>query len=94
LRPSGRRTNNDLREFAERLAGLPPATQDVQLTPRELGVLELLGNGASGREIAPALVIAESTVKGHVKALRVKMSQLSARRRCPRTSVAHHLTRG
>jgi len=38
----------------------------AQLTDRELEVLRLLGEGASNRKIAETMVIAESTVRGHV----------------------------
>ena len=36
------------------------------LTPRELEVLALIGQGASNREIAQALFLSEGTVKNHV----------------------------
>ncbi len=38
----------------------------ARLTDRELEVLRLLGEGASNKEIADIMVIAESTVRGHV----------------------------
>src|SRR5438105_153413 len=55
-------------EFA-RLTGKRPAVSDAvfeQLSTRELEILRLLANGASNREIAGALYLAEGTVKNHV----------------------------
>jgi two-component system, NarL family, nitrate/nitrite response regulator NarL len=45
-----------------------PLPQDsaTPLTDREMEILRLLGRGASNREIADAMVIAEATVRGHV----------------------------
>jgi putative nucleotidyltransferase with HDIG domain len=43
------------------------------LTPRELEVLVLLARGASNREIAKALVIAEKTVSNHVEHIYAKI---------------------
>ena len=37
-----------------------------QLTPRELDVLELIGDGLNNREIADVLTVAQKTVKTHV----------------------------
>jgi DNA-binding NarL/FixJ family response regulator len=71
-----------LDEFA-RLGRLPePPVErliDHQLTPRELEVLELLGSGASNRQIADRLVISENTVKIHVHNILDKL-QLQNRR--------------
>ena len=49
---------------------MPPATD---LTPREKEVLKLVSQGKSNKEIASALAIAESTVKGYLKNILEKL---------------------
>jgi DNA-binding NarL/FixJ family response regulator len=49
-----------------------------ELTPREQEILQLIGTGASNREIAEALYISEKTVRNHVTNL---LSQLGLRDR-------------
>jgi DNA-binding NarL/FixJ family response regulator len=49
----------------------------VQLTAREQEVLKLLAEGLSNKAIAEALFLAESTIKGHVAALRQKLAATS-----------------
>jgi NarL family two-component system response regulator LiaR len=64
---------NEIRNV-HKLQPLPPPSRDApppeapleQLTPRELEVLALMAEGKTDREIAGALVIAESTAKNHV----------------------------
>jgi DNA-binding NarL/FixJ family response regulator len=48
------------------------ATDDA-LTPREIGVLQLIGGGNANKEIAAQLSITEETVKGHVKNILAKL---------------------
>ena len=70
----------------------PPGTSvelDVELTPREHDVLELLADGASNKEIARRLGISASTVKFHVRSVADK---LGADGRTD--AVAHALRRG
>jgi DNA-binding NarL/FixJ family response regulator len=51
-----------------RMADTPPAQppQPHSLTERELEIVRLLAQGATNREIATALVVAEGTVKNHI----------------------------
>ena len=42
------------------------APEFIELTPREVDVLNLIGTGCTNREIAQQLYIAEGTVKSHV----------------------------
>jgi DNA-binding NarL/FixJ family response regulator len=53
----------------------PPRAQPlvVPLSERELGVLRLLAEGGSNREIAGALFLAEGTVKNHVTNVLAKL---------------------
>jgi DNA-binding NarL/FixJ family response regulator len=51
----------------------PETAHPGNLTTRELEVLKLLGEGASNREIADRLFIAENTVKIHVHNLLKKL---------------------
>ncbi len=44
----------------------PPEAGGLGLTERETAVLRLLGRGASNKEIASALSLAEGTVKNHI----------------------------
>nr|MDT0662587.1 response regulator transcription factor [Micromonospora sp. DSM 115978] len=58
----------------EPTAGPRPQPLVVPLTDRELGVLKLLADGRSNREIAAALFLAEGTVKNHVTNVLAKLN--------------------
>jgi DNA-binding NarL/FixJ family response regulator len=48
--------------------------EDVRMTPRELEVIELIGEGLSNKEIAQRLDIAAHTVKSHVRNVMEKLA--------------------
>jgi DNA-binding NarL/FixJ family response regulator len=63
-------------EFS-RLSRLAPSQVDTleePLSPREMEILRLVATGASNREIADTLVIAEGTVKNHLTNILGKLS--------------------
>ena len=79
-------------EFARtetgRLNGSGPL---AELTSRELEVLQQLATGATNREIADQLVIAENTVKNHVSNILTKL-HLENRREAAKFARNHHLS--
>ena len=65
------RTLLDERTVTRRRAGHEDPTEN--LTPSELRVLDLIGDGLSNREIADRLGVAEKTIKNHITSLLAKM---------------------
>lgn len=56
-----------LNEFAKQVQRGPKEAPEDKLSPREQGVLELLTNGLTNKEIANKLGVTENTVKNHLK---------------------------
>lgn len=77
-----------LREFTVREKPEPPVG-DGQITGREREILELVAIGLSNREIAERLVIAETTVKNHLRNI---LDKLNLRNRVQ--AAAYALERG
>jgi DNA-binding NarL/FixJ family response regulator len=74
-----------------RLADSPPARPQPlaeQLSERELEIVRLLAHGATNREIATALVLAEGTVKNHITSI---LGKLGARDRAQAALIAKDL---
>jgi two-component system, NarL family, nitrate/nitrite response regulator NarL len=68
---------------------LDEPTPDV-LTPREREIVMYVGAGKTNREISDALIIAENTVKNHIKNILEKL-QLANRVQLAAYAVRHHL---
>lgn len=66
-------------------AGQPINGSDEELSTREIEVIKLLSAGASNREIADRLVLAEGTVKNHVSNI---LSKLHAENRTQAANLA------
>jgi two-component system nitrate/nitrite response regulator NarL len=63
-----------------------------QLTPRELEVLEMLAQGAGGREIAQRLGVSPNTVRTHVQGILSKL-QVHSRLEAAAFAVRHQLVK-
>jgi predicted ATPase/DNA-binding CsgD family transcriptional regulator len=72
----------------EGVGAAAPAGGALELTPRELAVLELLSQGHTNREIASALYISPSTAGVHVSNI---LRKLGAKRRVDAAGIAHRL---
>jgi two-component system, NarL family, response regulator LiaR len=60
-----------IQEVREAVRKVPPAF--AELTPRELGVLQLLADGHTNVEIAAELVLGEKTVRGYISNILSKL---------------------
>jgi DNA-binding NarL/FixJ family response regulator len=78
-------------EFAQGPATLSPASDgDVELTPRQLEVLQLVAQGLRNAEIAERLTISEQTVKTHVAHLLEKLG-VASRLQAARYAISRRL---
>ena len=80
-----------LAEFSK-MPRLPDSIADeeliVPLSKREMEILQLIATGASNKEIAETLMIAEGTVKNHVSSI---LSKLEARDRMQAVIIAQRI---
>jgi DNA-binding NarL/FixJ family response regulator len=69
-------TTKVMTEFARISRPTPVAVEPLlePLTPRELEIIRMVATGASNKEIADRLVIAEGTVKNHITSILGKMN--------------------
>lgn len=79
-----------VQELSRRVAIIAPASQPLAepLSPREREILHLLADGATNREIAATLVLAEGTVKNHLTNI---LGKLGARDRAQAVLLARDL---
>ncbi len=76
-------------QVLERVRNGPPMDPDLDgLTPQELRILQLIGEGRTNREIAAATFLAEKTVKNYVSIMLSKLG-LSSRTQAAILSVRH-----
>lgn len=84
-------------QLMREVAAKPPASQEqslphASLTEREAGVLRLLAEGRSNKEIAAALYLTEGTVKGYVSTIFDKLG-VEDRTQAALYAVRHGLAR-
>ncbi|MFC0598812.1 response regulator [Streptomyces palmae] len=69
----------------------PEQPEGARLSPRELQILELIGDGLTNRQIAERLYLAEKTVKNRVSSL---LGKLGVERRVQAAVVAERMRKG
>ena len=68
----------------------PMSDEDSMLSHREIEVLQELANGATNREIADRLIIAENTVKNHVHSILTKLNLKNRKEAAHYARQSHH----
>jgi DNA-binding NarL/FixJ family response regulator len=80
-----------MREVAGRTSSHGQAAPHLSLTERELGILRLIAEGRSNKEIAAALYLTEGTIKGYVSTIFDKLG-VEDRTQAALYAVKHGLT--
>lgn len=88
LEAVARRARIDLAGPERSDAAQDPQLQQLELTPRELDVLALLGEGLTNREIGDKLFISDKTASVHVSRI---LSKLSVPNRAAAAAAAQRL---
>jgi DNA-binding NarL/FixJ family response regulator len=80
-----------MREVAAKTSSAQEIAPHIHLTEREVGILRLLAEGRSNKEIAAALYLTEGTVKGYVSTIFDKLG-VEDRTQAALYAVRHGLT--
>jgi DNA-binding NarL/FixJ family response regulator len=81
-----------MREVAGRATPAPAQAPHLKLTEREIGILRLIAEGRSNKEIAAALYLTEGTIKGYISTIFDKLG-VEDRTQAALYAVKHGLTR-
>lgn len=80
-----------MREVAERASSAQEQPPHFSLTEREIGILRLIAEGRSNKEIAAVLYLTEGTIKGYVSTIFDKLG-VEDRTQAALYAVRHRLT--
>jgi DNA-binding NarL/FixJ family response regulator len=80
-----------MREVAGKASSAQEQSPHASLTEREIGILRLIAQGRSNKEIASALYLTEGTVKGYISTIFDKLG-VEDRTQAALYAVKHGLT--